>query len=102
MEDMKMKGYKEERQQGRRDIKELSQEGEKKKQRKETVPPTCITGKGGTGEVGGVTSIWQLLGLVVKGPWLAPGGSLVPRPSPSFPLLAVVAMGSWVRTWERG
>ena len=30
MKDMKMKGYKEERQQGRRDIKELSQEGKKK------------------------------------------------------------------------
>ena len=30
--------------------------------------------------------------------------SLVPRPSPSFPLLAVrlQATGSWARAWERG
>ena len=33
------------------------------------------------GEVGGVTHsvlcTWQLLGLAVKGPWLAPGGLIV-------------------------
>ena len=59
MEEMKMKGYKEERQRGRRDKKKSGW----KKQRKETVPPTCIS----TGKVSGITCIWQLLGLVVKG-----------------------------------
>ena len=53
MEDMKMKGYKEERQQGRRDIKELSQEGGKKKERRQSHPPASPERVG----QGGVTSI---------------------------------------------
>ena len=37
--------------------------------------------KVGQGEVGGVTRrvlcTWELLGLVVKGPWLGPGGPIL-------------------------
>ena len=41
----------------------------------------CVSRKGGTGEVGGITCrvlcTWQLLGLAIKATWLAPGGPIL-------------------------
>lgn len=49
MEEMKMKGYKEERQQGIKEGYKRNQGGKKTKQRKETVPSTYISRRSGTG-----------------------------------------------------
>ena len=65
MEEMKMKGYKEERQQGIKEGYKRNQGGEKKnKERRQSHPPTSVERVGQ-----GVTCIWQLLGLVKKGRW---------------------------------
>ena len=53
----------------------------------------------------GPTNVWLLLHSAHK--LLHRGLSLVPRPSPSYPSLAVhltvlQATGSWARAWERG
>ena len=50
-------------------------------QKKASVHWFCVSRKDGTGEVGRVTRwvlcTWQLLGLTVKGLWLAPGGPIL-------------------------
>ena len=59
----------------------------------------CISRKEGQGELGGVTCrvvcSWQLLGLAVKRPWLAPGGPILMKTLPCRGLISDKE-GCWV------